>query len=398
MRLTLVIHSLQGGGAERVMSIMANYWAAASWEVTLLTFDDGSVPPFYDLDSRVHHIPLGIASASSNVLVALQNNLSRARALRRAICATHPDAVLSFMDKTNVLTLIATRGLNIPVVVSGRSDPAMNYPGPAWARLRMWTYPMADSIVLQSKGAMDYFPAKIQARSRIIPNPVLQPPANATRSVNKADGMLVLAVGRMVEAKGFDNLLKAFAQVKEKNKHWKLMILGDGPLRKQLEALSDSLGLEGIALMPGHVKNPYEYLAKADLFVMSSRFEGFPNALCEAMATGLPVISTDCPSGPREIIRHGVDGLLIPNLDAHALASAMDRLMSNDIERKRLASRAPEVTERFALDLVMSMWEEALAQAARIPLSKIKTPKSVTEFQVPALAATEPPLARNSKN
>jgi len=222
---------------------------------------------------------------------------------------------------------------------------------------------MASAVVVQSKGAMNYFPPAVQARSRIIPNPVLKPSINKDRAIIKAAEPLMVAMGRMVPVKGFDLLLKAFAQVKDNHKRWNLIILGEGSLRQELESLRDNLGLGSRVLMPGRVSNPYEYLAGADLFVMSSRYEGFPNALCEAMASGLAVISTDCPSGPREIIRPGIDGLLVANQDIAALASGMDSLMSNDIERKRFASRATEVTERFAVDRVMRLWEETLAQA-----------------------------------
>ena len=344
---------------------MANYWAAAGWSVTLLTLDEGSVSPLYELDSCVRSVPLGVASESKSAAIALQNNLKRIRVLRRAINATRPDVVLSFMDKTNVLTLLAVRGLNIPVVVSERSDPAMNHPGRVWANLRLLTYRMADVVAVQSRGAMNYFPANIQARTRIIPNPVSKPPACGSRAVFGNAGMSVVAVGRLVRAKGFDLLLEAFAQVKDKHSDWNLLILGEGPLRKELESLRDELGLRGRFLMPGRVNNPYEHLAGADLFVMSSRYEGFPNALCEAMASGVAAISTDCPSGPREIIRDGVDGLLVANSDSEALASAMDRLMSNDTERNRLASHASEILQRFAVERVMPMWEEVFDQAIR---------------------------------
>lgn len=363
MRLTLVIYSLQGGGAERVMTTLANTWAAASWPVTLLTFDDGSMPLFYELDPRVDHIALNIAGRSANKFAAAAENLYRVHRLRRAIRASRPDAVLSFMDKTNVLTVLATRGLGVRVVVSGRSDPKMNDPGPIWSRLRRLVYPYADRVVVQSQGAFNYFSRRVQARAAIIPNPVLAPPANAGTALGPRSRPVILGMGRMVAAKGFDSLLRAFAQVKDAHPEWRLAILGEGPLFGEMKALRDGLGMTERVLMPGRVKNTQAYLNDADLFVMSSRYEGFPNALCEAMAAGVAVISTDCPSGPREIIRDGIDGLLVAPDNTAALASAMDQLMNNELERKRLALRATEVTTRFALPRVVRMWEEALGAA-----------------------------------
>ncbi|HMG36078.1 MAG TPA: glycosyltransferase family 4 protein [Blastocatellia bacterium] len=362
MRLTLVISSLECGGSERVMTILANYWAATR-KVTILTLADDATPPVYELDVRVRLEGLGVANSSPNAAMALVNNMNRLLALRRAIRESRPDVVLSFGDKTNVLTLLATRGLQIPVVVSERSDPAMNPIGRVWSKLRLWTYAMAEAIVVQSPGARNYFPANIQGRTHTIPNPVRKPATSRTNNIIKPKSLLIIGMGRLVPEKGFDILLEAFAQIKDRHPQWRLMILGEGPLREELEVLSQKLGLAGSISLPGRVSAPDEYLAGADLFVMSSRFEGFPNALCEAMASGLAVISTDCPSGPREIIRQGTDGLLVATDDHAALAEVMDRLMSDERERQRLAIRAPEVTRRFAVEHVMGMWEKVFTLA-----------------------------------
>lgn len=362
MKLTLVIYSLNSGGAQRVMSIMANYWAAKDWKINLLTLDDGKIPAFYNLESHIQHVPLGIAVKSPNPIIAIWNNLKRIQILRTAIINSQPNAVISFTDQTNAIALLATRWLNIPVVVSERNDPATFPISKIWEQLRQWTYPFADRIVVQTQRALNYFPSDLQARACVIPNPVLLP-ANKKETPDKLLGKRALiAIGRLVPQKGFDLLLQAFAKLKDRYPEWTVTILGEGHLRSELEALCHQLELSDRVDFPGAVENIYERLQQADIFVMSSRFEGFPNALCEAMACGLPVISTDCPSGPREIIRDGVDGILIPNQDLSALTAAMDRLMSDQKERKRLASRASEVTERFSLEKIMGMWEKLLAQ------------------------------------
>jgi len=365
MRCTLIIYSLTSGGAERVISNMANYWGAKGWEINLLTFDDDKKKPFYDLDSQISHIPLGIAGQSPNPIIGIWNNLTRIQPLRTAIIRSKPNVVISFLHQTNEIVLLATRWLNVPVVVSERNDPASETTGKVWVKLRQWTYPFADRIVVQTKRAGDYFSSKLQKRICVIPNPVLLPPYETELSDKLLGERSLIAMGRLVPQKGFDLLLEALAKLKDRYPEWTLTILGEGELRPQLESLRNELGLDDRVHLLGRVTNPHKFLKQGDIFIMSSRFEGFPNALCEAMACGLPIISTDCPNGPREIIRDGVDGILVPNEDVSALAAAMERLMSDEKERQRLADRAKEVTESFSLEKVMSIWESLINEVIK---------------------------------
>jgi GalNAc-alpha-(1->4)-GalNAc-alpha-(1->3)-diNAcBac-PP-undecaprenol alpha-1,4-N-acetyl-D-galactosaminyltransferase len=363
MQLTLVISSLTFGGAQRVMSILANEWADRGWTVTLMTFDDGRDPPFFKLHGRIRHIPLAIAGRSSNSAEAILNNLKRIAVLRRAIRKSEPDAVISFLDVTNILTLLATLGCRWPTVVSERSDPSLCPIGAAWSSLRRWLYQRAAAVVVQTQRASSFFEPSIRRRTHVIPNPVMPPPSLRAGGKPDLPGKRVVGLGRLGAEKGFDLLILAFGHVTAQHPDWHLTIWGEGQERAALEALRDLLGLSNRVGLPGRTAQPAEKLQEADLFVLSSRFEGFPNALCEAMSCGLPVISFDCPSGPREIIREDVDGLLVPAGDVGALATAMNRLMSDEIERKRLSSKAVEVVKRFGVKKIRSQWEQVLNQA-----------------------------------
>src|SRR2546423_7411804 len=160
-------------------------------------------------------------------------------------------------------------------------------------------------------------------------------------------------MGRFTQEKGFASLIRAFGVVACKHPEWTLEIWGDGPVREELVEVTRQHGLHDRVILPGYTSSPHERMRNADLFVLSSRTEGFPNVLCEALACGLPVVSFDCPCGPREIVRHGVDGVLVPNGDIDALAVALGEMMGDHQRRSSFASSAPEILERFGTQSVM---------------------------------------------
>jgi len=365
MKLTLIISSLGSGGAERVMMILANYWAQKGWQITLLTLDDGNKKPFYNLYPDITHRPLGVAKNSSNIIQGLTNNFKRVWVLRTAIKKYRGQTIISFMANTNVLTLIAALGLGIPIIVCEHNDPKFSVTNNVWRVLRNLTYPMASRLTVLTQSAVSYFSPAIQLKTSVMPNPVIKPTFNGNFKKDQNGNKIILAMGRLTEQKGFDLLLKAFAEVSSKFPDWFLYIWGEGSLRHPLEKLRDQLGLRDRVQFPGLTKQPYEIMKKADLFVMSSRYEGFPMVLIEAMACGLPVICFDC-NGPRDIIRDDVDGVLVPLADVPALSVGLEQLMNDEKKRDRLSTRAPEVIERFGLEKIMGMWEEVLTSSLKV--------------------------------
>lgn len=353
MKVTFVIGSLSSGGAERVLVLLTDAFSKKGFHVSVVTLN-GAESDFYPLSPGVHRVALGISTGVQTLFGFLK--------LRRALLSTQPDVIVSFIDRMNMLTLSATLGSDIPVVVSERIDPNAHRIGWFWTTLRWQTYSRARRIVVQTRGALSYFLPKFQATACVIPNPVVPPPPDQELPERLPAKPFLIAMGRFSEQKRFDLLLHAFAGLCRDYPDWKLVIIGDGPLRRKWGAVRDALGLSDRVLLPGRVKNPSLWLKQADLFVLSSYFEGFPNALCEAMACGLPVISTDCPSGPREIIREGLDGVLVPNQDGAALSKAMARLMSDREERVRLGSRSGEVVDRFGVEKVATLWEAMLIE------------------------------------
>ncbi|HEU4414815.1 MAG TPA: glycosyltransferase family 4 protein [Candidatus Angelobacter sp.] len=361
MRLTLVIASLGRGGAERTASILAGAWAEQGHHITLITLVQDDVPAFPLHPSVVLRQLRVRGGVAKNIVHSVMRQLRTVRVLRAAIREAAPDFIVSFMDIPNVLTLLAARGLAAPVIITEHVHPAHYRIGWHWEMLRRLTYHRAAALVCVSRPLLDWFQRKIRVRGYVVPNPVTvgPPPAATVLKQNGSRSLHVMVgMGRLVEQKGFDLLLEAFSRIADRHRDWSLKIMGDGPLRDQLETQKRNLNLNGRVEFTGGLPDPFPVLRSADLFVFPSRFEGFGNALCEAMACGLPVISFDCPSGPSDIVRPGVDGLLIPAEDVAALAAAMDRLMTNGQERAAMAARAPEIISRFGVRQVLDMWEK----------------------------------------
>ena len=354
-KLTLVIHALNTGGAERVLCEMANHWSRLGDEVNLITLDDVDTDA-YELDPQVRRVGLGLMGESRSAWQALGNNVRRIRRLREAIREAGAPWVISFTDKMNVLTLLACRRGSSKVVIGERNDPRRQWMGHGWETLRRRTYPNCQALVVQTSAVMAHARSLVRGRPvYVVPNAV-RPPHDIIPP-NRREHRIV-AMGRLTAQKGFDLLLQAFAKVAVTYSDWTLDILGEGDARKQLEALAQTLGIGERVRFRGWTAEPEGILNVAAVFALSSRYEGFPNALLEAMAVGLPCVSFDCDSGPAEIIRDTVDGLLVPAEDVDALASALERLMGDDDERTRLGRAAALAAHRFSYDAFFERWEE----------------------------------------
>lgn len=365
IRITCTISSLGGGGAERSLVNLATLLAEKGHEVRLLTFQQ-QVPDAYSIPLKVQRCYAEPVVAESCQWFSLRQQLRRNQALRRSLLSTQPEIIISFIDSTNVAVLQAMVGTSIPVIVTERTDPRFHDIGLRWQVLRRLSYPLAAQIIVQGEELCSWarhawWPSRVYA----IPNPIFPPARSQFSSENRSDLFpqphTAIAMGRLHPVKGFDRLIEAFAEIAPRFPDWHLTILGEGELRLQLEAQIAKLGLGHRISLPGRIDEPANVLGQADLFVLSSHYEGFPNAMLEAMACGLPAIALDTSSGPRAIVRHNIDGLLVSPTEKNALSKAMADLMADDDKRQNFAARAPEVLERFSPKRAIAAWEAVIA-------------------------------------
>jgi glycosyltransferase involved in cell wall biosynthesis len=380
MKITFVIGSLGMGGAQRVGVYLIGEWVKRGWDVTLIVTYSGGGTPFYSIPAGVRLLYLADL-VSQGSAAGLRGRINRLRSLRSILSQDKPDIVISFMTDANVAVMLASIGLGCRRIVSERAYPPRDKVSRALTLFRRLTYPIADLVVFQtSRGCQwlrDQMPA---AKGCVIPNPVVFPLPELPPSLKPAASVpstakLMLAVGRLTEQKGFPLLLSAFERVAAHHPDWHLVILGGGPDREALQTIAAQSAFNERIHMPGPAGNLADWYQRCDLFVMSSTFEGFPNTLVEAMAHGCAVVSFDCETGPGDIIRNGLDGMLISKVgDINEFSAALDQLMDNDELRGSLGKNALDVRERFSSEKVMRMWDDAIEAATAVPCSSPRRP------------------------
>lgn len=363
MKILFFIHSLSSGGAERVTVNLANYWANKGWDVGIITLAP-QLLDFYILHPNVRRIALNLAGESPNSFYGAIANLKRLVAIRKVLKAERPDVAVGMMTTASVLLGLAAPGLNGVVTVgSERVYPPMNPIGRLWSALCRLAYPRLDAVVTQTRESAQWIARNTGALLvEVIPNPIpwpfpSHPPRLDPENFLAKDQRLLLGVGRLTEQKGFDLLIEAFARLAPRFLEWVLVILGEGPLRHELEGQVMTHRLQNRVMLPGVAGNIGEWYTRADIYVMSSRFEGFGNTLAEALAHGTPAVSFDCPTGPSDIIRHGIDGLLVPPGDVDALTEVLSQLMGSEELRRRFAQNAVEARTRFSVESIALLWE-----------------------------------------
>lgn len=367
MKILFLINSLSGGGAERVVHTLANYLNTLDdYEIVVVVLE--TLKDAYVLDSNIKKRVLksaGICRRIGKLLFIPIQAYECARILKQE----KPDVSISFLVRANLVHVMSRWfGNRNPIFISERSTSQNEYKSNSLKNhimrwLIRWLYPQADGVCAVSNGvkksllSFGVSPSKIKVIYNPQPLQELYELASESPSIQiEQDASILITVGRLIDLKDHDTLIKAFAKVKRKIDA-RLYIIGDGPNRKKLENLAQTLALVDDIRFLGWQPNPFVLLRQADLFVLSSRFEGFPNVIIEAMACGLPVVSTDC-GGPSEILKNGEAGVLVPVGDVDALAQAIITLLSNRQTLTQYAQKSQDRAKEFDVSVIAQEYLE----------------------------------------
>lgn len=350
MNITIFISSLSGGGAERVAVNLANYLVRNN-EVTLLTIADDIA---YRPDKDVEHISL----TNHLKLPKIGINIFRICRFISFILHSPTDAYIVMLPIPTIMLYRVKRLIHVPVIMAERCNPSSYQ---MWKQRELHKAALKmDGFIFQTSEIADWYKNESGNLEVIIPNAVNSPFLNKGICVEREK--IIVSAGRLTEQKNFELLIRAFASISDKLPEYKLFIYGDGPLRSKLENLIKIYGLEQQVFLPGYIEHIEERIYKAALFVLTSKYEGMPNTLMEAMALGVPVISTDCAGGgARYLINNGVNGVLIQPDNESELSSSIIKVLNNKRFAASIAHEGYKIGRQFSPDTIYSRWEEYIS-------------------------------------
>lgn len=342
-KILIFIGSMSRGGAERVISIISNNLVEKGWEVSVCVLLSNSVA--YPLSDKIKIIDF--SGKTSSRIKRIPNWIF---GIRKLVKNEAPDVILSFVARINIIVQLACLGLKKRIIVSERNDPYSDGRSKIVDILTYWLYPKADAVVFQTRRAAGYFERLKLKNTCIITNPISVKCCTTTPIKGK-----IVSAGRLMPQKNHKLLIDSVVEVHKTIPYVKLFIYGDGYMREELEEYAHTLGADKYVCFMGNVSNIHEEISDAELFVLSSDYEGLSNALLEAMMMGLPCISTDC-AGSDEYIENGENGLLVPVKSKTDMVSAIFEVLENDELRMKLKNNAINKAAEYKKEKVMKIW------------------------------------------
>ncbi|MGI9370270.1 MAG: glycosyltransferase family 4 protein [Ruegeria sp.] len=338
------------GGAERVISMLSDHFAQSGATVHVTAFDMPSDGPYFKMHPDVE----------TSALTGADGQWNRIRHVRRVVKDFQPDVAISFLTKVNVITLLATIGLRVPVIISERNNPILQEAHPLWNHMQGLLGRRAAKVVALTPAGLSQLQSSLRRRSVVIPNPVI--PFNRLDQAANGDACHLVAIGRLATQKGFDMLLESMLRIHQANPAATLTIYGEGRQRSALEAQRDALGLGEVVKLPGTTTEAGQWALDADIVLGTSRYEGFHNVVAEALVSGIPVVAFDCEFGPSDLIEDGKTGFLIPLGDIDELAEKTLLLIRDPELRKSMSNASSGTRERLSPENVFAQWDQLIAE------------------------------------
>lgn len=363
-KILMFIPSMGSGGAERVIATLANELTIRDYKITILTLT--SSESFYPLKTKVNIESAGYTINRKNKLIKnidmLYYGLKSLVFFRRYILKNQPDIILSFLTHTNIISLIHHIFNNrIPLIISERADPKERS-----LMIRIITkylYQFADVLVCQGSKVTKFFPKKMQHKIKIIPNPIDK--NSIVSEVPTKRRKAIVGIGRLFPQKNFSLLIESFYKIKDEFPEYVLEIYGEGYLREELQEKINRLKLNNRVFLMGKKRNVMKFVYDAELFVLSSDFEGFPNALIEAMANGLPVISTDFSTGIARELINNENGIVVPVGDKEKMAKAISTILTDRKLREKMGNKNREIINLLSTDKIIDLWIDLFNSVSR---------------------------------
>ena len=363
MKICFVIATLTSGGAERVVAALGNYFITLGHDVTIITFEKDGVDPHYYLDSKISLKQLNLLSLKHTSINYFFENLRRIIRIRKELIFIEPDVIISFMLTANILNIISRVFTGIPLIISERVHPGYHNFGKLREYLRKMTYRYADSVVVQTEDISKWFQENLHLQCRVIENPL-----EIKYFTRTNDGYLItnkktiVAMGRLDRQKGHDLLIGAFSRIHDNHPDWRLYIYGEGPEYENLEKLIKQYDLRNKIFLKETVKDVRDAFDTTEIFVLPSRYEGYPNVLIEALSYNLCVIATDCPGANSIILENGRYGVLVENENEDAIAAALSELINSDTKRINYKKNARNAVLHLSIEKIANTWMSLIGE------------------------------------
>jgi glycosyltransferase involved in cell wall biosynthesis len=364
--ILITVSAMNMGGAQRVVSILSDYWAKKGYKVSLVTTYTGSKKDHYLLNKDINVIKI-----SNNPFFPkfkFLNLVWKLFTLRKILKNSKPDIIFSFLTRINIATCLATIGLKFPLIICERAWPPFYSLNSSLFWIYRIIFKKAKKVVVQTNESKIWMSKNFPANKvELIPNPIEYPiRIDKNKSVSPDDIILpekkiILGSARFHKNKQFDLLIRSFSKIHEKFPEWTLVILGDGEEKNNLVNLVSDLKIVNKVFFPGIVGNVPDWYKRADLFVLCSKMEGFPNVLLESMSYGLPCISFDCDTGPRDMIKQGLNGILVnPNENEIGITNAIIKLIIDKELRKKFSYESSLLRDKYSVKNIMKIWDKVL--------------------------------------